>query len=197
MARVTRRGALRCFSGLGLSAVLAETGVAAEPEGAPRGKSELFVVGPFLLGDWLQKEEVSIQKLDDILKVAPDDKVTVKALNECKLYVIDQRIRKGTKWGFGDEPPYPVLAAQGKLAHAWKKRNQSFTIQVTESRAHVSSTSDSTRPRGWRLIVVSLQMDLNSLKDGATTWFSYSFTPLHGIAYDLDGKQLRTERPEP
>jgi hypothetical protein len=51
------------------------------------------VVGPFSLGDWFKKYREGDKAKGPIVIGAPDDAEIIKSLNECKLYVIDCRVR--------------------------------------------------------------------------------------------------------
>ena len=182
MKKITRRTALHGISGAGLAALLSASVRADE---APAKKSELFVVGPFKLGEWFDKSKATLEGF--FHQGAPERKEIVKSLKECFIYVIDLRIWEDDKkpsFGASDKPK---LVATGKLHHVWKDKKKSFMIQVSELTVAVNHTNYDTSPP-CRTVCPNIRLKTaGSIFLGDTT-STYSLCPKGDIVYDINGR---------
>jgi hypothetical protein len=189
MKPVTRRTALAALSAASFGSLVSDC-QAAPPE-APAVKHELFVVGPFSLGNWFKKHREETKAKDSIVFGAPDDAEIVKSLNECKLYVIDRRVSKDKETKHFDDPKegYPQLVASGKLIHTWKEKGKNCTIWVKTLMAIASSTDESTPPPS-RIVELNVTIDIRGENAFATQTKTVAFNSDQSIAYDITGKRL-------
>lgn len=180
MRKVTRRAALCGMSGSGLAALLLPPSATSAAD-APAGKGGLFVVGPFRLGEWFAKSKI---QLDGPFNLgAPEPAEIFKSLNECLLYVVDQRVGKRPKdLHFADGPR---LVAAGKLLHTWKGKNSSFTIQVAELAANRNTDNYDDMPPSR-----SIRGHVILKTAGASALGKSESTPSFGrpIVYDINGR---------
>lgn len=139
MKKLTRRNLLTQASGAGLAVLLANSDQARgdEPKAKPGPKRELFVIGPYLLGEWYKKAPKEHLVDDWFLKgagITNDD--VVKALNKNRVFLIDQRIGDDPKKLRFAEMDYPTAVIDGELVHEWENaKNRVFTIRITELNA--------------------------------------------------------------
>jgi hypothetical protein len=191
MKRVTRRTALAALSVSGVAALVPVTR-GAGPE-AVAAKHELFVVGPFSLGDWFKKYREERKAKGTIVYGAPDDAEIIKSLNDCKLYVIDQRVWKDKDTPrFGDSKDgYPHLVASGKLIHTWKEKGKNCTIWVKELKAPVDSRND-VQPSPRCRILLHVALNLEGTNGVVTQTATHEFS--RNLVYDITGKELPGEK---
>jgi hypothetical protein len=193
MKRVTRRTALAALSVSGVAALIPVT-QGADPE-AVTTKHELFVVGPFSLGEWFKKHREQKKRKGAIVVGAPDDDEIIKSLNECKLYVIDQRVWKDKDTvRFGDSKDgYPKLVAEGKLMHTWKEKGKNCTIWLTVMTLAGSSTEERTPPP-CRMVTWNVSIDIRGENALVVETASHAFMSDRPTSYDITGKQLPDEK---
>ena len=148
----------------------------------PAEKREPIVIGPFKLGDWLDESKVEIQgSFDDL---APDRKEIIKSLNECEVYLFDQRI---TTKGKGPRFDYPKLVATGKLHHVWESKSGRFVIQIATLTASPNMTDYFNKPAARRALVnVTVQTHESNGKEYARA--TISFGPQKLIPYNINGE---------
>jgi hypothetical protein len=188
MKPITRRTALAALAAGSFGSLT--TAMQGAPPEAPAAKHELFVIGPFSLGDWFKKHREESRAKDAIVYGAPDDAEIIKSLNECKLYVLDRRVCKDKETAhFDDSKDYPQLVAGGKLIHSWKEKGKNCTIWVTTLKAIASSTDERTPPPS-RIVTLNATIDIRGENAIVTQTKTTSFEPDRRIAYDITGKLI-------
>jgi hypothetical protein len=193
MKRLTRRAALAALSAASFGPVAATTRAAAPEAGA--AKHELFVVGPFCLGDWFKEYRERKKARRPIVAGAPDDAEIIESLNDCKLYVIDRRVWKDKDTvRFDDsQDAYPKLVAEGKLRHFWDEKGMNCTIWVTRLALAGSKTNHRTPPP-FREASWNVAIDIRGEKATVVETASYAFMSDRPTSYDITGKLLLGQR---
>ena len=192
MNPVTRRAALARISAGGFGSLLAASHAAAAAPPAP--KQELFVLGPFSLGDWYKKYRKGKGKRN-IVFGAPDDAEIIESLDECKFYVIDLRVwKEKDRVHFSDSKDgYPHLVAGGKLIHSWKEKGKNCTIWVKKLSAAADHTDYDASPP-FRRLRLHVTIDIEGENRLVTQTSTHGFFSDRTISYDITGKELPAKR---
>jgi hypothetical protein len=99
-----------------------------------------LIVGPFRLGDAFQQMSETDREIGSAEAITkgggPNKEDIVRALNDCKVYVIQARKKaasKPDKWDFADLKGTPKAVVEGKLSFRLKDRKgKDFNIHVRE-----------------------------------------------------------------
>jgi hypothetical protein len=190
MKRINRRTALNVISASGLAALTATTQAAPE---TPAPKKEVFVLGPFSLGDWFKKYREHRKAKEAIVYGAPDDAEIIKSLHDCKLYVIDRRVwmDKDTVRFDDAKDSGPTLAATGKLIHTWKGKGKNCTIWL-QGLSAIASSTDHRTPPPTRQVLLHVAIDIRGENALVTQSATHEFSS--DLKYDITGKELPAER---
>jgi len=143
------------------------------------------MIGPFTLGDWFKKHRKEQRAKGTIVIGAPDDAEIVKSFNDCKLYVIDQRVWKDKDTVRFDGSP--KLVAEGRLGHAWEGKGKSCKIWLKSVGANVTDTDHTTSPP-FRTVLLQVTFDICGENSGRTESGTYSLSSL--FSYDIIGKEI-------
>jgi hypothetical protein len=177
-----RRTALLSLTGAGLSALLTLP-ESSQASGAENGdKKELFVVGPYNLGDWFDKKKYEI-KGDSNLGVPKRDDIA-KSFRECWVYIIDQRVRPAKGAAHFAEDDYPRIAVAGPFHHEFKNGKNLFIIRIASIQP-VAIATDDRLPTPARAFLVTT----NLMITGETTSSTEAFT-VGPLTYNLEGKSV-------
>jgi hypothetical protein len=195
MKPINRRDALgqTCVASLG-SRLAVEQGIGAEVnEDKAPPKRELFVIGPVSLGK-LYKSPGKGEPIGDSIETnaGPPAADIVKAFNECRVYVIDHRVREGTnKWQFAtSKDGFPKVAVEGKLFHTLKERKgKPFTIQIVELFCRGTQTVVTTTQTPTRSLRVGVRLKIQGSRRILSVEADYNLLPERRIEYDKSGKQ--------
>ncbi|HWG47779.1 MAG TPA: hypothetical protein VN688_33760 [Gemmataceae bacterium] len=187
MRKMTRRAALGGLSGAGFVSLLGTLSPTATADEGKAQRSELFVVGPFNLGDWFRKAKPRIEGLFNV--GSPDRNEIAKSLSKCTLFIIDERVWKDPKKvRFADDGPR--LVAAGKLHHVWKDNKKAFTIQIGDLKAASDKIDYDAVPPHQR---VTVSVDLVTAGKAGVGYSSSTFSimPEKPYFYDINGKLRR------
>jgi hypothetical protein len=194
MNGMSRRDALRFVPTLGLCTVAATTpgGAIAEEGGKQAPQREVFVVGPYPLGD-LYRRYKDKDSIGDCFKkgAGPGDDDIVKSFNDCRLYVIDQRVRGNEPgWQFAEyKDGYPKLAAEGKLVHPLHDQGKKdFVIALAELEPMGTHTVESTEVSPSRSFHVTVGLKISGTLGLLSVQASYNLCLTRCIAYDVMGR---------
>lgn len=178
---------------LGLPVLLEGTRLTATAQEGkqPAAKAEIFVVGPFSLGEIYRQSGHSFSKFS---KISGGNGVSeadiIKSLDQCKLYVIHKRVWKEKAWEFGGQP---VATISGKLRHDFKDKGNPFTIRVLSVQAGADLMDYTQSPPTLRLLL-SADFEIHASLGGFTnfTWLEEIKSPSYG--YDMNGKTLQPRK---
>src|SRR5262249_40039265 len=104
----------------------------------PASNEELFVIGPYNLGDLYEKWKDSTSMVTIGAAYAEKDGASdaeiVKSLNDTRVYIIDKRIRRDSLWRFASYTgkDHPKAAGEGKMFHEFKTKKGHFSIEIAE-----------------------------------------------------------------
>jgi hypothetical protein len=188
MDEMTRRAVLTKAPAAGLAALITALPGESVAGKEPAAREELFVLGPFPLGDWFKARPD--KKSPFLVGTGPSYDEIVESLNECRVYLIDQRVESNSgKVDFGDRG-YPRVALEGKLFHSWKVDGKDFTIQFPGAKS-LALTTDYSRSPAVRTVAgieVTFRFEgENWLAKGTSVQNHHLRKP---VTYDITGKRL-------
>lgn len=178
-----RRVALLGAGGIGLSAFLDSRSPVRAADPAKGDAEELFVVGPYDLGDWFARSKIEIDGLFN--QGAPAREAIVKSLSACSVYVVDQRVRPAAgplRYAKGD---YPRVVLSGPYRHEWKDGKKEFVVQIAAAERNALST-DHAAPKPTRKLSVIVKLVSAGQTPLATTTSTTNFC-VGPIGYNIDG----------
>lgn len=192
MTEPNRRDALGHVCGAGLAALLAAApGTLADPvRGKAGAKRELFIVGPFLLGDWYKMASKSHQIGDWFLKGAGiDANEVIKTLNKNRVFIIDERVREGAKKVRFSDGDYPAAAVAGDLKHEWtNKDGKKFVLRVVKMEFVAPSTDEGAGLQRRRSTLVGFAFRLDGDFGLVSRSDQSHFMLEDAVQYDVNGK---------
>ncbi|QEL20855.1 hypothetical protein [Limnoglobus roseus] len=180
----SRRTALIGLTGAGISALLSASPTANAIEPVEGDTKELFVIGPFNLGDGFARSKVDIDGLFN--PGAPARDKIAESLKQCQIYVVDQRVRSKTgSLRFGEKDSLQV-AITGALYHEWKDKLNKFSIQIASLESHGVDTNHDTKfpTRQFSVIIKLMSAGETAL---ATTTAATNFS-MKLPAYNINGR---------
>jgi hypothetical protein len=184
MDDVSRRVVLAGATGAGLSVLF---GVDRRAHGTkPQEVTELFVIGPYNLGDWLKQSDLKFGgrfvNLGDAAREA-----MIKSFRTCSVYVIDQRIRpENGAAQFAKDAPR--IAFSGVLHHEWKSGAKRLVVEISGSSGLTEQKIDNEKPIPTRAFRVIVQLR-TAEEDGETrTWTTTVFSS-EPLTYDIKGSK--------
>lgn len=196
MQPISRRGALAGLSGAGLAAALSAHAGAARA--APAGAGvEVFVIGPFPLGDWYKRKTAKRGPGGPLaIGADPGRDNLIAGLNECQLFLLDARDLsdpKAPKFADGKNG-FPLLVAGGKVAYEWESedKKKKFQSRVVSVRA-VTNHTNYTKAGASRAVVLEVRLEFRGEAGLLSGMCVYSMTGDSDLVYDLSGKQLPPE----
>jgi hypothetical protein len=199
VSKTPRRIVLVLAAGIGLVVLAGESVLHADKPDEPKAKQELFLVGPFALGDLFQSTQDE-ELLDHIPKAGgPDRKDLLQALNGCKAYLVERRtLDPSGKWLLGSaDNEFPKLVTEGKLFVELKdQKGEEFKLYVAQVRVLPGSFSTQNRwagpdkppQRSFKVVVDLKTNPLNDLERGILEKSLGLTFATPRIAYDVQGK---------
>ncbi|HEX3147480.1 MAG TPA: hypothetical protein VHR66_05315 [Gemmataceae bacterium] len=176
MARISRRQALGVVSANAALATLAVQSGSLNAGDRASGP-ELFVFGPFRVGDWFQTNPGKVFTTAG----APAGTEIIKALNKTKVYLIDCRERKLFADGF------PIVAVQGDLRHEWEKGKWKWEIHIIRVSLGGLDTDNSVVPPTRAVNSITAQLWARETHDSNSEGERICCFSVKDIRYDLSG----------
>jgi hypothetical protein len=176
METVNRRGAIGLLSAAAGAVVLGRPAGPAAAGDRP-GPADLFVLGPFRLGDWFQASPAKVFSLPD----APPAADLIKALSKARVYLIDRRDGKVFADGF------PLVVVEGDLKFEWKKGKREWEAHVVGVARHGLDTDNSAAPPTRDVNTLTATLWARETDDGHPAGERVLHFSTRDIRYDLTG----------
>jgi hypothetical protein len=187
MGKLTRRRILAAIPGTCVAA-LASVPEAGAGDLPAVPKTELFALGPFLLGKWVTPG-VAKSPFGALTGGSPPDfEEVVKSLNECRLFVVDGRTIEGPKSPSFSKQHLGELSAAGKMCHIWKSTGTDFSIVVSKLELHISSTRERMTP-ATKVVLACLELNVHTSGFIGRSEATYKLSK--DITYDVLGRILK------
>ena len=167
---------------LGLLQASASPPTANDKAGAP-AKEAILLVGPFTLAEACDKGSRFVSEYASEGGPAPAE--MRKALDACKLSLVDQKTRGPKGWRFAPDDKYPKVVAEGPLRFELKdKQGRDFTVQLVRA-YFVPQTTDNSKAPPTRSGYIQAALRVEG------TWGIFHRTSTYytapAISYDMTG----------
>jgi hypothetical protein len=187
MAEMTRRRILAAIPGTCVVALSSAPDAAAD-EAPAAPKTEMFAVGPFLLGEWIPPK-VGKPLFGDLTGASPPEfEEIVKSLNECRLFVVDGRTINDPKSPSFSRKQFGELSAAGKMVHIWKSFGSEFSIVVSKLELGVTSLREMNSP-ATKKVIASLELNIHTSVFIGQCESKYSLAK--NLTYDVFGRIVK------
>jgi hypothetical protein len=203
MEQLNRRSALKLVvPALGVSVLTGRMSLAADDDDAKEqaAKPERVLVGPFSLGElyWARRnaEKYRGQPLGEelLFMKGPADGDIRMSLNDCRLYVIDQRFpdpHKPGNWRFGSDEEFPKLALEGVIVHELNdSAGNEFLILIEKFRACGTETGYLKSRPPYRKFCLSATVKFRG-SIGIVRAKASSDYDFGDVGYDINGEVLK------
>jgi hypothetical protein len=181
MENVSRRDLFGIVSLAGVASLTSGTALLATEKGEA---TELFAIGPLLLGSWFQQATSGKWPGDKFdTGIRPDMDQVIADLNTTPLFILDVRnVTEPNRPKFVEAKEFPLLVVGSRATHEWKVKGSTVTLSIGKMTVGVNYVGKSPPSKTLR---AGIELEMRGT-DGRTAVES-TFGMSQALTYEING----------